>query len=184
MAFSSCFRVENVLPRAISQFKHSNVNGNGSIFSPPISSLALLSSSPLVSPKFHLVKTSASHSLSVKASSSSSSTAIAEPEGIKVFLPVSHSLSLSLACSLSNSSEFDYNVLQINTVPTKPIEGQKTGTSGLRKKVPVTLYCFFGILVFHVVRLWIICLFVALKVKKNQLGLCHLSFSLIWFQVW
>ncbi|OAY30441.1 phosphoglucomutase, chloroplastic [Manihot esculenta] len=108
MAFSSCFRVENVLPRAISQFKHSNVNGNGSIFSPPISSLALLSSSPLVSPKFHLVKTSASHSLSIKASSSSSSTAIAEPEGIK-----------------------------INTVPTKPIEGQKTGTSGLRKKVKV-----------------------------------------------
>ncbi|OMO85962.1 putative phosphoglucomutase, partial [Corchorus capsularis] len=39
------------------------------------------------------------------ASSSSSSTTIAEPEGIK-----------------------------INSVPTKPIEGQKTGTSGLRKK--------------------------------------------------
>ncbi|KAJ6417753.1 hypothetical protein OIU84_001182 [Salix udensis] len=38
----------------------------------------------------------------------SSSTAIAEPEGIK-----------------------------INSVPTKPIEGQKTGTSGLRKKVKV-----------------------------------------------
>lgn len=27
------------------------------------------------------------------------------------------------------------NVFQINSVPTKPIEGQKTGTSGLRKKV-------------------------------------------------
>ncbi|XP_050223124.1 phosphoglucomutase, chloroplastic [Mercurialis annua] len=38
----------------------------------------------------------------------SSSTAIAEPEGIK-----------------------------INSLPTKPIEGQKTGTSGLRKKVKV-----------------------------------------------
>ncbi|KAI9078198.1 hypothetical protein K1719_039812 [Acacia pycnantha] len=50
-------------------------------------------------------------STSVKASSSSSSissTALAEPEGIK-----------------------------INLVPTKPIEGQKTGTSGLRKKVKV-----------------------------------------------
>lgn len=39
---------------------------------------------------------------------SSSAAAIAEPEGIK-----------------------------INSVPTKPIEGQKTGTSGLRKKVKV-----------------------------------------------
>jgi phosphoglucomutase len=25
--------------------------------------------------------------------------------------------------------------LKINSIPTKPIEGQKTGTSGLRKKV-------------------------------------------------
>ncbi|XP_062153626.1 phosphoglucomutase, chloroplastic [Alnus glutinosa] len=50
-----------------------------------------------------------SHSLSIKASSSSSSsTTITEPEGIK-----------------------------INSIPTKPIEGQKTGTSGLRKKVKV-----------------------------------------------
>lgn len=45
----------------------------------------------------------------MKASASSSSSAtIAEPEGIK-----------------------------INSIPTKPIEGQKTGTSGLRKKVKV-----------------------------------------------
>ncbi|AES62609.1 Phosphoglucomutase [Medicago truncatula] len=41
-------------------------------------------------------------------SSSSSPTTIAEPQGIK-----------------------------INSIPTKPIEGQKTGTSGLRKKVKV-----------------------------------------------
>ncbi|KAK9914160.1 hypothetical protein M0R45_037953 [Rubus argutus] len=46
-----------------------------------------------------------SHSLTIKAASSSSPT-VAEPKGIK-----------------------------INLVPTKPIEGQKTGTSGLRKKV-------------------------------------------------
>nr|KJB52889.1 hypothetical protein B456_008G282000 [Gossypium raimondii] len=51
-----------------------------------------------------------SPSFTIKASSSSSSpsTTIAEPEGIK-----------------------------ITSVPTKPIEGQKTGTSGLRKKVKV-----------------------------------------------
>lgn len=44
----------------------------------------------------------------IRATSSSSSppTTIAEPDGIKV-----------------------------NSIPTKPIEGQKTGTSGLRKKV-------------------------------------------------
>ncbi|KAL4348835.1 hypothetical protein GQ457_17G025730 [Hibiscus cannabinus] len=48
-----------------------------------------------------------SRSFTIKASSSSS-TAIVEPEGIK-----------------------------ITSVPTKPIEGQKTGTSGLRKKVKV-----------------------------------------------
>ncbi|KAK1274289.1 hypothetical protein QJS04_geneDACA022277 [Acorus gramineus] len=50
-------------------------------------------------------------SLSVRASSpssSSSSMAVAEPEGLK-----------------------------INSVPTKPFEGQRTGTSGLRKKVKV-----------------------------------------------
>ncbi|KAK9178711.1 hypothetical protein WN943_027904 [Citrus x changshan-huyou] len=60
------------------------------------------------SPRLPLIRTSHAHSLCIKASSSSSSTAIADPEGIK-----------------------------INSVPTKPIEGQKTGTSGLRKKVKV-----------------------------------------------
>ncbi|XP_022995306.1 phosphoglucomutase, chloroplastic-like [Cucurbita maxima] len=54
----------------------------------------------------------ASHSIAVKASSSSSSSSssspaiVAEPSGVK-----------------------------IDFIPTKPIEGQKTGTSGLRKKV-------------------------------------------------
>ncbi|XP_039066437.1 phosphoglucomutase, chloroplastic-like isoform X2 [Hibiscus syriacus] len=51
---------------------------------------------------------SVSHSRSFTIKASSSSTTIAEPEGIK-----------------------------ITSVPTKPIEGQKTGTSGLRKKVKV-----------------------------------------------
>ncbi|XWS48370.1 hypothetical protein CRYUN_Cryun13aG0070600 [Craigia yunnanensis] len=51
------------------------------------------------------LEVSHSPSFTIKASSSSSFTTIAEPEGIK-----------------------------INSVPTKPIEGQKTGTSGLRKK--------------------------------------------------
>ncbi|XP_004496634.1 phosphoglucomutase, chloroplastic [Cicer arietinum] len=51
------------------------------------------------------------HNPTIKATSSSSSpptTTITEPDGIK-----------------------------INSIPTKPIEGQKTGTSGLRKKVKV-----------------------------------------------
>ncbi|CAI0404073.1 unnamed protein product [Linum tenue] len=52
--------------------------------------------------------TSRARSFSVRAASQSSPAAVAEPEGIK-----------------------------INSVPTKPIEGQKTGTSGLRKKVKV-----------------------------------------------
>ncbi|XVE58645.1 hypothetical protein DITRI_Ditri04bG0185500 [Diplodiscus trichospermus] len=54
------------------------------------------------------VSYSPSFTIKASSSSSSSSTTIAEPEGIK-----------------------------INSVPTKPIEGQKTGTSGLRKKVKV-----------------------------------------------
>ncbi|MBA0689994.1 hypothetical protein Goari_007693, partial [Gossypium aridum] len=51
------------------------------------------------------VPRSPSFTIKASSSSSSSSTTIAEPEGIK-----------------------------ITSVPTKPIEGQKTGTSGLRKK--------------------------------------------------
>ncbi|XP_022736890.1 phosphoglucomutase, chloroplastic-like isoform X2 [Durio zibethinus] len=67
-------------------------------------------SSHLYTHRFPLKKISfsVSHSPSFTIKASSSSTTIAEPEGIK-----------------------------INSVPTKPIEGQKTGTSGLRKKVKV-----------------------------------------------
>ncbi|XWS50628.1 hypothetical protein CRYUN_Cryun12cG0102400 [Craigia yunnanensis] len=72
----------------------------------------ILSSSHLHTHCFPLKRNlfSLSHSLSftIEASSSSSSTKIADPEGSK-----------------------------INSVPTKPIEGQTTGTSGLRKKVKV-----------------------------------------------
>ncbi|KHG21034.1 Phosphoglucomutase, chloroplastic -like protein [Gossypium arboreum] len=62
---------------------------------------------PLKSISFS-VSRSPSFTIKASSSSSSSSTTIAEPEGIK-----------------------------ITSVPTKPIEGQKTGTSGLRKKVKV-----------------------------------------------
>lgn len=47
-------------------------------------------------------------------------------------------------------------VFQINSVPTKPIEGQKTGTSGLRKKVFFFLiYLFFIRFFFFSIDLWL-----------------------------
>ncbi|XP_065870663.1 phosphoglucomutase, chloroplastic [Euphorbia lathyris] len=109
MAASSCLRLESFFSSAILKLKNSNtdIHGNKNLLSSPLSSFPLISSALLPS-NIPLLKTSLSHSFSIKASSPSSSTAIAEPEGIK-----------------------------INSVPTKPIEGQKTGTSGLRKKVKV-----------------------------------------------
>ncbi|KAI6672270.1 hypothetical protein NL676_000176 [Syzygium grande] len=87
----------------------SSSNAGNAAFPPIPSSLSVLSSAAtrLVAAKSASVRASRSP-LEVRASSSSSAAAIAEPEGIK-----------------------------INSVPTKPIEGQKTGTSGLRKKVKV-----------------------------------------------
>jgi phosphoglucomutase len=76
----------------------------------------------------------------IRATSSSSSppTTIAEPNGIKVFF-----LSFFLFFDVFvypfkfyfNPFQFFLFFLKINSIPTKPIEGQKTGTSGLRKKV-------------------------------------------------
>lgn len=107
MASSTCLRLENVIFLSTNR-KLRQTNANGSVLlSSPIRSLSLLSPSPLFSPKFALLKNLLSVSSSLSVKASSS-TAIAEPEGIK-----------------------------INSVSTKPIEGQKTGTSGLRKKVKI-----------------------------------------------
>ncbi|KAJ6375073.1 hypothetical protein OIU77_000109 [Salix suchowensis] len=82
-------------------------NAHGSVLLSSATCSFSLLSSSLFSPKLALLRNLHSVSSSVPVKASSS-TAIAEPEGIK-----------------------------INSVPTKPIEGQKTGTSGLRKKVKV-----------------------------------------------
>ncbi|XP_010536505.1 PREDICTED: phosphoglucomutase, chloroplastic [Tarenaya hassleriana] len=78
----------------------------------PFSSSSLLSSFPVFTSAIRLRAKTSSGFHSVRASSSSSSSssaaAVAGAQGIK-----------------------------IKSVPTKPIEGQKTGTSGLRKKVKV-----------------------------------------------
>ncbi|KAA8539855.1 hypothetical protein F0562_026547 [Nyssa sinensis] len=78
----------------------------------PIRSFSFLTPSPLfpnlVSPKLRLRTSSSSLTIKASSPSSSPSTTVAESQGIK-----------------------------IKSVPTKPIEGQKTGTSGLRKKVKV-----------------------------------------------
>jgi hypothetical protein len=56
--------------------------------------------------------------------------------------------------------------LQINSVPTKPIEGQKTGTSGLRKKV---IFCFFWMFgCRESLGKWIKILVLCVSMNKNQ----------------
>ncbi|CAK9161017.1 unnamed protein product [Ilex paraguariensis] len=107
MAFS--FRTESLFLSPSNKLKP--MANASSILCTPSRSLSFLnSSSPfpnLFSRKPPL--NAQSSSLSVVASSTSpSSTTVAESQGLKV-----------------------------NSVPTKPIEGQKTGTSGLRKKVKV-----------------------------------------------
>lgn len=60
------------------------------------------------------------------------------------------------------SDKFVFCIVQINSIPTKPIEGQKTGTSGLRKKVALlfTLSVFLFSLVDFVMlsMVFIICI--------------------------
>ncbi|TYJ07163.1 hypothetical protein E1A91_A12G285300v1 [Gossypium mustelinum] len=92
-----------------SAFKSSKRSSNAIPIPIPSSSFSHLCNHrfPLKSISFS-VSRSPSFTIKASSSSSSSSTTIAEPEGIK-----------------------------ITSVPTKPIEGQKTGTSGLRKKVKV-----------------------------------------------
>ncbi|XP_059667013.1 phosphoglucomutase, chloroplastic [Cornus florida] len=100
-------RLETVI---LSSPKLTRSSSSNATLSHPIRSSSLLSSSPLF-PTLSLPKhplTSSSSSLTIRASSPSSSPSTTLAEGIK-----------------------------IKSVPTKPIEGQKTGTSGLRKKVKV-----------------------------------------------
>ncbi|KAL2527179.1 Phosphoglucomutase [Abeliophyllum distichum] len=89
------------------KFKNSS-NNVSPTFSIPIKSLSLLNPIPLFSNLSFKQTSHSSSSVSIKASSPSSSTTITESQELKIF-----------------------------SVPTKPIEGQKTGTSGLRKKVKV-----------------------------------------------
>ncbi|KAK6117577.1 hypothetical protein DH2020_048677 [Rehmannia glutinosa] len=98
-------------PSSLLSKKFKNYCANDSTFSHPIKSIYFLSPIPLFS-KFSL-KNNASRafsSVSVKASSASSSP----------------------STTVAQSPE-----LKIKIMPTQPIEGQKTGTSGLRKRVKV-----------------------------------------------
>ncbi|KAM5557216.1 phosphoglucomutase, chloroplastic [Rosa sericea] len=52
-------------------------------------------------------------------------------------LPLRTSHSLTIKAASSPATVAEPKGIKINLVPTKPIEGQKTGTSGLRKKVKV-----------------------------------------------
>ena len=71
------------------------------------------------------------HRLNVAASA----TAVAEPEGFQVILKSD----IVRRVVRDMASDIDMVVrcvmLQVTLVPTSPIDGQKTGTSGLRKKV-------------------------------------------------
>ncbi|KAL7003247.1 phosphoglucomutase (alpha-D-glucose-1,6-bisphosphate-dependent), partial [Sarracenia purpurea var. burkii] len=108
---ASCLRGDTAF---LSSPKLNPSSKNSTLFR-PIRSLRFLTSSSLLPNLFSSRKPPRSPSpLAVKASSSSSpsppspSTTVTESQGIKII-----------------------------SVPTKPIEGQKTGTSGLRKKVKV-----------------------------------------------
>ncbi|KAK4489472.1 hypothetical protein RD792_005281 [Penstemon davidsonii] len=96
-------------PSAVLSRKFKNSNTNVSILTHSIKSISFLNPTPIFSNlSFHKKASNEFSSVSVKASSASSSS----PTTIS-------------------------RELKIKSVPTKPIEGQKTGTSGLRKKVKV-----------------------------------------------
>ncbi|KAL6581438.1 hypothetical protein OROMI_007361 [Orobanche minor] len=97
-------------PSSLLPKEFKNCGANDSAFSTPIKSLYFLNPIPLFS-NFRLKNASPALSpVSVKASSASNAPSI----------------------TVAQSPE-----LKIKIVPTQPIEGQKTGTSGLRKKVKV-----------------------------------------------
>ncbi|KAG7017117.1 Phosphoglucomutase, chloroplastic [Cucurbita argyrosperma subsp. argyrosperma] len=109
---SSSMRLHNLLSSPLRQRSSSlPLSPNGASFRAIPSSTAFILS-PLLLSSPQLPPRIASHSVVVKASSPSSSSSspatVAESQGIKIDL-----------------------------IPTQPIEGQKTGTSGLRKKVKI-----------------------------------------------
>ncbi|KAL0341093.1 UNVERIFIED_CONTAM: Phosphoglucomutase, chloroplastic [Sesamum radiatum] len=96
------------MPSSSLSRKFKNSNANDSTFSHPIKSISFLNPIPLFSSISFKNASQVSPSVTVKASSASSSP----PTTV-------------------------HQELKIKTVPTQPFEGQKTGTSGLRKKVKV-----------------------------------------------
>ncbi|KAL0359001.1 UNVERIFIED_CONTAM: Phosphoglucomutase, chloroplastic [Sesamum angustifolium] len=96
------------MPSSSLSIKFKNSNANDSTFSHPTKSISFLNPIPLFSSISFKNASQVSPSVTVKASAASSSP----PTTV-------------------------HQELKIKTVPTQPFEGQKTGTSGLRKKVKV-----------------------------------------------
>ncbi|XP_022009566.1 phosphoglucomutase, chloroplastic isoform X2 [Helianthus annuus] len=91
-----------------------------SLLSPP--SLHRLTATGTTSASFSFLRTSSPSSFPLLFSSRIPSKIPSESSAIK---------------SSSSTTFTESQDLKVNTIPTKPIEGQKTGTSGLRKKVKV-----------------------------------------------
>ncbi|KAL5567768.1 hypothetical protein UlMin_024343 [Ulmus minor] len=76
----------------------------------------------------------------LSSSSASSYVSLCPPTPSRSFLHLRTSQFFTIKATSSSSSPSPTTIaepIKINSVPTKPIEGQKTGTSGLRKKVKV-----------------------------------------------
>ncbi|WCJ36567.1 phosphoglucomutase [Euphorbia peplus] len=84
-----------------------------------------------------ILKTADSHANKTLLSSSSSSSFSLISSSPLPLLKTSLSHSFSIKSSSSSTTIVEPEGIKINSVPTKPIQGQKTGTSGLRKKVKV-----------------------------------------------